>query len=154
MLHLQIDLPLQLCSPDEVEHFLPSLIASIELNQVKFQHSVSDQKANSEEKEFALSYARTNLSHYWVQQRERWPQLHNSFVGLICVDGAIALAPQEHDISLSLVLRVFSDHEHKYVLTWLLNVWALKIYFLCPGSSLWNPVVFLQHHCIQAKRFC
>jgi hypothetical protein len=74
----------------------------------------SDRTPNSDENEFARVSARTNLSHYWLQHRERWPQLLNSYAGLACVDGAIALAPQQNNITVSLVHRVFSSGELKY----------------------------------------
>jgi hypothetical protein len=119
--YLQVDLPFQLCSQDEVEQFLPNLIDSLEQNRMEYKDVGSNPKPNSEGKESTRSSALTNLSNYWTQQRDRWPMLPSSFVGLVCVDGAIAISPQESDITQSLVHRVFSNDELKY---------ATLLYFL------------------------
>ena len=110
---LQVDLPLQLCSQDEVEQFLPTIIAALENNRIVSTPIGQEHKPHSVQTSVSNAVALTSLSQCWGKERVQWPQLLQSFVGLPCVDGAIALAPQENDVEITLLHRVFSGHERK-----------------------------------------
>jgi hypothetical protein len=106
-----LDLPLQLCSQDEVEEFLPSIISALEQNRIQSTLDRSFHRQHQEPSSAFNTNAITNLSEYWSRQRAQWPQLLHTFVGLPCDDGAIALAPQESDFGLAVLHRVFSNHD-------------------------------------------
>jgi len=110
---LQVDLPLQLCSHDEADQFLPTIIAALEQRRVTSAPNdiEVEQGQRSQANRDLHTNALTNLSDYWVLQRWQWPQLLHSFAGLPCVDGAIALAFQENDTGLALAHRVFSSDQ-------------------------------------------
>jgi hypothetical protein len=111
---LQVDLPLQLCLQDEVDQFLPTIVAALERRTASASNE-AEPRHLAEENHASNTNALTNLSEHWGHQRMQWPQLLYSFVGLPCVDGAIALAPKENDIGVTLVHRVFSSRELKCV---------------------------------------
>jgi hypothetical protein len=111
---LQLDLPLQLCSQDDAEHFLPTIIAALELSRSEVAPSGLIETQHPARNSAPHSNALTNLSEYWGNQRGQWPQLLHSFIGLPCFDGAIALGSQDNDTAIALVHRVFSGHGHKF----------------------------------------
>ena len=143
----QIDLPLQLCAHDEVEQFLPTLIASLDESRVGSQAVAAHHSLNLDKNANVSTHALTSLSEFWAQQRVLWPQLRHSFVGLACSDGAVALSSQEDDIAVSMVLRVFSDRELECAS--LLNFFGFFFMFCLrvPGTSVWNPAAYLLYHC-------
>lgn len=106
----QVDLPLQLCSQDEADQFLPTIIAAFERRRTDPSSVELDHEQLTEQHHVSHTNALTSLSDYWVQQRVLWPHLLHSFVGLPCSDGAIALASQHNDTGVALVHRVFSSH--------------------------------------------
>ena len=112
---MQVDLPQQLCSQEEVEQFLPSIIAALEDIRTVSTPVKPEHKQHSGQSSVLNALAITSLSECWDKERVQWPQLLHSFVGLPCIDGAIALAPQESDIEIAWVHRVFSGHERKFV---------------------------------------
>jgi hypothetical protein len=105
---------LQLCSQDDADHFLPTIIAALELSRAESTPVGLNQTLHPVQDPVPYSNALTNLSDYWGNQRGQWPQLLRSFVGLLCFDGAIALCSQENDNATALVHRVFSGHEHRF----------------------------------------
>jgi hypothetical protein len=111
---LQLDLPLQLCSPDDAEHFLPTIIAALELSRAEPAPALLNETQHPARNSTPHSNALTNLSDYWVSHRGQWPQLLHSFIGLPCIDGAVALGYQDNDTAIALVHRVFSGHGHKF----------------------------------------
>jgi hypothetical protein len=110
-----VDLPLQLCLQDEVDQFLPTIVAALEHRRTESASNDTEQRHLAEANHASHTNALTNLSEYWGHQRMQWPQLLHSFVGLPCVDGAIALAPKEYDVGVTLVHRVFSSRQLKCV---------------------------------------
>jgi hypothetical protein len=141
---LQLDLPLQLCSQDDAEHFLPTIIAALELSRAESAPGLLNETQHPSQHSAPHSNALTNLSDYWFNQRGQWPQLLHSFIGLPCFDGAIALGSQDNDTAIALVHRVFSGHEHKFaafshslkMFFWLFSDLYSESSVLIPGPSL------------------